>query len=134
VFEPSLQTTRIATPDFLALSFSRFNTCGAREGHYILDFIHENKSEVQPDTIHADTQGIAFFWRAARPPFACRRWPRQFRDKLQLGVREQKISGELLAEVEILNREVRHGADFGGEHWPGAGRDQRPEASHLARG
>ncbi len=37
--------------------FSRFSTCGAWEGHYILDFIKENKSDVQPDTIHADTQG-----------------------------------------------------------------------------
>ena len=27
------------------------------EGHYILDFLQENKSEVHPDTIHADTQG-----------------------------------------------------------------------------
>lgn len=36
---------------------SRFQTCGAWEGHYILDFIEENKSEVRPDTIHADTQG-----------------------------------------------------------------------------
>src|SRR5271166_1020524 len=25
------------------------------------------------------------------------------------------------------------GADFGGEHWPGAGRDQRPEASYTSR-
>jgi TnpA family transposase len=41
---------------YIAL-FSRFSTCGAWEGHYILDFIEENKSDVQPDTIHADTQG-----------------------------------------------------------------------------
>ena len=41
---------------YIAL-FSRFSTCGAWEGHYILDFIEANKSEVQPDTIHADTQG-----------------------------------------------------------------------------
>jgi TnpA family transposase len=37
--------------------FSRFSTCGAWEGHYILDFIQENASDVQPDTLHADTQG-----------------------------------------------------------------------------
>lgn len=37
--------------------FSRFSTCGAWEGHYILDFVNENKSDVQPDVIHADTQG-----------------------------------------------------------------------------
>lgn len=41
---------------YIAL-MSRFQTCGAWEGHYILDFIEENKSEVKPDTMHADTQG-----------------------------------------------------------------------------
>ncbi len=41
---------------YMAL-YSRFSTCGAWEGHYILDFIEENTSEVQPDTVHADTQG-----------------------------------------------------------------------------
>ncbi len=41
---------------YIAL-FSRFTTCGSWEGHYILDFIHENLSDVRPDTIHADTQG-----------------------------------------------------------------------------
>jgi TnpA family transposase len=41
---------------YIAL-FSRFTTCGAWEGHYILDFVTENQSEVRPDTVHADTQG-----------------------------------------------------------------------------
>jgi len=41
---------------YIAL-FSRFTTCGAWEGHYILDFVTENDSDVQPDTIHSDTQG-----------------------------------------------------------------------------
>ena len=41
---------------YIAL-YSRFSTCGAWEGHYILDFLEENTSEVQPDTVHADTQG-----------------------------------------------------------------------------
>ena len=41
---------------YIAL-YSRFSTCGAWEGHYILDFIEENTSQVQPDTVHADTQG-----------------------------------------------------------------------------
>ena len=41
---------------YIAL-FSRFNTCGSWEGHYILDFITENDSEVKPDTVHSDTQG-----------------------------------------------------------------------------
>lgn len=41
---------------YIAL-FSRFTTCGAWEGHYILDFVTENDSEVKPDTVHSDTQG-----------------------------------------------------------------------------
>jgi TnpA family transposase len=41
---------------YIAL-FSRFTTCGSWEGHHILDFIVENTSDVQPDTIHSDTQG-----------------------------------------------------------------------------
>ncbi len=46
----------LVADSYIAL-FSRFSTCGAWEGHYILDFIDENKSDVRPDTIHADTQG-----------------------------------------------------------------------------
>ena len=41
---------------YIAL-FSRFTTCGSWEGHYILDFLQENQSDIQPDTVHADTQG-----------------------------------------------------------------------------
>ena len=41
---------------YIAL-YSRFSTCGAWEGHYILDFLQENTSDVQPDTLHTDTQG-----------------------------------------------------------------------------
>lgn len=41
---------------YIAL-FSRFTTCGSWEGHYILDFVTENRSEVRLDTVHADTQG-----------------------------------------------------------------------------
>jgi TnpA family transposase len=46
----------LISDSYIAL-FSRFTACGAWEGHYILDFVTENDSEVQPDTIHADTQG-----------------------------------------------------------------------------
>jgi TnpA family transposase len=46
----------LVADSYIAL-FSRFTTCGAWEGHYILDFIQENTSDVQPDTLHADTQG-----------------------------------------------------------------------------
>jgi TnpA family transposase len=37
--------------------FSRFITCGAWEGHHILDCVTENPSDVRPDTVHADTHG-----------------------------------------------------------------------------
>jgi hypothetical protein len=46
----------LVSDNYIAL-MSRFTTCGSWEGHYILDFLQENKSNVQPDTIHADTQG-----------------------------------------------------------------------------
>jgi TnpA family transposase len=46
----------LGSDNYIAL-MSRFTTCGSWEGHYILDFLQENKSKVQPDTIHADTQG-----------------------------------------------------------------------------
>lgn len=37
--------------------FSNFISCGVWEGVHILDGIIENNSEVQPDTLHADTHG-----------------------------------------------------------------------------
>jgi TnpA family transposase len=40
---------------YIAL-FSRFSTCGSWEGHYILDFVVENTSDVKPNTLHGDTQ------------------------------------------------------------------------------
>ena len=40
---------------FIAL-FSRFISCGAYEGVYILDGLMANTSDIQPDTIHGDTQ------------------------------------------------------------------------------
>jgi TnpA family transposase len=46
----------LVSDNYIAL-MSRFTTCGSWEGHYILDFLQENKSELHPDTIHADTQG-----------------------------------------------------------------------------
>lgn len=41
---------------YIAL-FSRFIPCGVYEAIYILDPFFQNKSEIQPDTIHADTHG-----------------------------------------------------------------------------
>jgi TnpA family transposase len=37
--------------------FSRFIACGVWEAVYILDGLLENESVLQPDTVHADTQG-----------------------------------------------------------------------------
>lgn len=36
--------------------FSHFIPCGVREAVYLLEQLLQNKSDVQPDTIHADTQ------------------------------------------------------------------------------
>lgn len=41
---------------YIAL-FSEFITCGVWEGIYFLDLLFKNKSDVQPDAYHADTQG-----------------------------------------------------------------------------
>jgi TnpA family transposase len=41
---------------YIAL-FSKFIACGVWEAVYILDALMENRSELQPDTVHADTQG-----------------------------------------------------------------------------
>jgi TnpA family transposase len=41
---------------YIAL-FSHFIPCGVWEAVYIIDGLLKNKSEIQPDTVHADTQG-----------------------------------------------------------------------------
>ncbi len=41
---------------YIAL-FSHFIPCGVWEAIYILDGLLKNKSDIQPDTLHADTQG-----------------------------------------------------------------------------
>lgn len=46
----------LVADSYIAL-FSRFSTCGSWEGHYILDFVTENDSEIQPEVVHSDTQG-----------------------------------------------------------------------------
>ena len=40
---------------YIAL-FTSFITCGVWEGVHILDALKKNRSKIQPDTIHADTQ------------------------------------------------------------------------------
>ena len=42
---------------YIAL-FSHFIACGVCEAVYILDGLLKNMSELQPDTVHADTQGL----------------------------------------------------------------------------
>ncbi len=46
----------LVSDTYIAL-FSRFSACGAYEGHSILDFVGENRSALQPDTVHSDTHG-----------------------------------------------------------------------------
>jgi TnpA family transposase len=46
----------LVSDTYIAL-FSRFLACGAYEGHAILDFVAENRSLLQPSTIHSDTHG-----------------------------------------------------------------------------
>jgi TnpA family transposase len=42
--------------NYIAL-FSHSIACGVWEAVYIIDGLLKNKSEIQPDTLHADTQG-----------------------------------------------------------------------------
>lgn len=44
---------------YIAL-FSRFIPCGVHEGVYILDGLMQNESEIQPDTLHGDTQAQSY--------------------------------------------------------------------------
>jgi AraC-like DNA-binding protein len=41
---------------YIAL-FTHFISCGTWEGIYLLDLFSQNQSTIQPDTVHADTQG-----------------------------------------------------------------------------
>ena len=41
---------------YIAL-FTRFISCGVWEAVHILDGLVKNRSQVEPDTLHADTQG-----------------------------------------------------------------------------
>jgi len=44
------------TSDTYMILFSHFIPCGAWEGTYLLDVMQSNKSNIQPDTVHGDTQ------------------------------------------------------------------------------
>ncbi|TCP62158.1 TnpA family transposase [Baia soyae] len=45
--------------NYIAL-FSHFIPCGVWEAVYIIEVLLQNKSDVQPDTVHADTQGQSY--------------------------------------------------------------------------
>ena len=63
----------LVSDTYIAL-FSRFIACGAWEGDSILDFVSENQSAIQPDTLHADTQGQSVMWTSqGRDPQAASR-------------------------------------------------------------
>jgi TnpA family transposase len=47
---------------YIAL-FTHFITCGVWEAVYILDGLLKNTSEIQPDTLYADTQGQSATFR-----------------------------------------------------------------------
>jgi TnpA family transposase len=47
---------RFVSDSYIAL-FSHFVPCGAWEAVYIIEGLVRNDSDIQPDTIHADTQG-----------------------------------------------------------------------------
>ncbi len=49
---------RLVSDTYIAL-FSHFIPCGVWEAVYLLDSLLSNASDVQPDTIHADTQGAS---------------------------------------------------------------------------
>ena len=52
----------IVSDNYIAL-YSRFITCGSYEGHYILDGLIANTSDIQPEQLHGDTHAqnyIAF--------------------------------------------------------------------------
>ncbi|MDR0769576.1 MAG: Tn3 family transposase [Burkholderiales bacterium] len=46
--------------DKLIALFSRFISCGTYEGIYILDGLMSNESDIQPDTLHGDTQSQSY--------------------------------------------------------------------------
>jgi hypothetical protein len=53
---------------YIAL-FTSFISCGVWEGVHILDALQKNRSKIQPDTLHADTQG------QSEPIFGLCRYP-----------------------------------------------------------
>ena len=64
---PSICNHALTRGDLLDSRFSHFIPCGVWEAIYILDGLTRNQSDIQPDTVHGDTQaqsapvyGLAF--------------------------------------------------------------------------
>ena len=65
---------RHVADSYIAL-FSHFIPCGVWEAVYIIEGLLRNESDIQPDTIHADTQGqsLPVFGLAALLGSSCSR-------------------------------------------------------------
>jgi|ERR1035438_3325167 hypothetical protein len=59
VFRPGGITYHHIADTYIAL-FTHFIACGVWEAVYIIEGLLKNESELQPTTIHADTQGQSF--------------------------------------------------------------------------
>jgi Tn3 transposase DDE domain len=57
---------RHVADSYIAL-FSHFIPCGVWEAVYIIDGLLRNESDIQPDTVHADTQGHLVTWTPRAP-------------------------------------------------------------------
>ncbi len=58
IYKASADVVNLVSDTYIAL-FSHFIPCGVWEAVYILDSLLSNASDIQPDTIHADTQGAS---------------------------------------------------------------------------
>jgi Tn3 transposase DDE domain len=77
---------RLVSDTYIAL-FSHFIPCGVWEAVYLLDSLLANDSDIQPDQVHADTQGQSIrplwtsptprtLWRARGIRWTPTTWPR----------------------------------------------------------
>jgi len=71
----------IVSDTYIAL-YSRFITCGSYEGHYILDGLMENTSDIQPDRLHGDTHAQNYIAFGLAPFLGAKLMPRirRFKD------------------------------------------------------
>jgi len=71
----------IVSDTYVAL-YSRFITCGAYEGHYILDLCQENASDIRPTYLHGDTHAQNYVAFGLAPFLGAKLMPRirRFKD------------------------------------------------------